>query len=482
MNYPGFLGPSNRTQSDYADGERLINFYLEPIQSKGAPTPGLLLPTPGFRSFATTTAINARALVEVSGLCFAVIGATFCQVFATGMITVLQAVTEDSNLATISYNGLTGGQLFITSGGNGYVYTLASGAWSQVLTGDATMGGAKDGRFLAFDIVTGHVRMSDLNDGLTWDALRFFARTLAPDPWQAMVVGDFIWMIGLRTSEAWYDAGTSPQPFAPIVSSLLQAGTNAPFSVALNGSSPVFLNHDQNGSATIVQLEGYQPKTISTYAVSTALDAFDRSGTLTQCETLVYQEAGHVFAVFNFAAARSSWAFDFTTGLWHERGRWVPDSTAYDVWAPRVHCHVFGKHLVGNRTSGVIAEMNVAFSTEVDSAVIRRVRVPPPLWAPTRGIAIVDLFTLRLETGLGNLAAPGDDPQVHLRVSGDGKTWGVSRAAGAGMRGQYSTQVQWSRCGGSSQLFVPEISVSAPIPWRLAGAEIEGSGLQAVAA
>lgn len=482
MKYPSFIGPSNAVQSPIADAERTVNFYPEPVQSRGAPTDGLLLPTPGLKPFHVSTDVGTRALFEVSGRCFAVIGGNFYELFATKTATLIDAVAQDSNPATISYNGQAGGQLFVTSGNHGYCYVLSSGAFTQVLTNEATQGGWKDGRFLAFNVLNGRVRESALNDGTTWPALVYFERSLAPDPWQAMVVGTLIWMIGEQTSEGWYNAGTSPQPFAPSISSLLRAGTNAPFSVQLVGSAPIFLKHDQYGSATITRVQGYTPQTVSNAAVATALSAFDRSGTLDDCETLVYQEQGHTFACFNFSTAHSSWCLDLDSGLWHERGDWDSPHTRYNVWGPRVHCHAFGKHLVGDRMTGTISEMDVTIGTQANGDAIRRLRIAPPIWAKSTTPLTVERFSLRMQTGLGLISGQGSNPEVDFRYSDDGETWKGLRRVSAGARGKRQQRVYWTQCGGSPTIWTPEVVVSDGIPWRIAGADINCTGMEAQAA
>jgi hypothetical protein len=56
------------------------------------------------------------------------------------------------------------------------------------------------------------------------------------------------------------------------------------------------------------------------------------------------------------------------------------------------------------------------------------------------------------------------------------KTWSSERLASAGKQGDYDRQIAWTQCGSAEKLWVPEISVSDPIPWRLSGAEIDGTG------
>lgn len=475
MLYSGFCGPSGKVQSPLLDSERSVNWYLERGRLSA------LYPTPGCTDFYQTTDVGWRGSILAADRCFVVIGTGLWEVYANNTATSRGAVAQDNNPATLSYNGVTGGQLGITSGGNWYNYDLASNVLSTVsaMLGKATMGGMKDARFLAFDVNTSTVYMSDLNDGTTWQTgTLFFQRTIAPDPWKAMVVGNpQIWMIGEETSEAWYDSGASPQPFAPILSSFMQSGTNASFSVAMADEGPVWVEHTAYGEGRIVRAQGYTPQTISNYAVSTALGILRQSASLDDGETFVYTQAGHTFAVFSFPQANATWAIDLDTGDWHERGTWNAPQNRYDYWHVRSSCSAFGKQLVGERATGMISSMDITNGFEADGGVIRRLRIGPPLLASSRQRLVVSRFSLITDTGLGLTTGQGSDPQWMARFSTDSRTWGIQRQASAGKLGQYGRIPFWQGCGSSMRAWMPEVSVSDPIPFRIVGAEIDGTGI-----
>src|SRR6185312_6299199 len=187
---------------------------------------------------------------------------------------------------------------FLTSGGHGYTYTLATNTLTQVLTDEATMGGMINARFLAFDLRLGKVKMSGLNDGLTWDATLYFQRTQAPDPWQAMIIRPpEIWLIGEQTGEVWYDSGAFPQPFAPISGALFPYGTCAPFSVVEAGEVIAWVHKAKGGQGSIVAARGYSPQAISNYAVDTAVAGYARASatSLANAEAFSYEDQGHTF-------------------------------------------------------------------------------------------------------------------------------------------------------------------------------------------
>lgn len=474
MLYQGFCGPSNQSQSLLADTERLVNFYTEAIQSRYAPVSSALYPTPGRRTFATTTDVGGGDIFTAAGRAFAVIGLNLYEVYGTGLTNLIGAVARDNNPAQMAYNSASGGQLVVASGTNAYHYNLTTAVFQQVLTAECTMIGSIDGRFLAFNIVTGQVRLSDLNDGTSWSA-QSFARSAASDRWQAMVIGNReICMLGEETTEFWYNSGATPQPFALNPGSLFQVGTRAPWSARRVGDAIVWLSGSTNGQGRPMRARGYAAEPIGNYAVETAIATYARTGTIADCEVLSYEQEGHQFAVFSFPQF-GSWAVDVDTGAWHEIGPYDSANFRYGVWGPRAHCVAFNKHLVVDRTTGIVSELDVTIPDDLGVA-IRRLRIGPPLYASSRQRMVVSRLDLLFEPGLGLVSGQGSAPAVMLRTSTNAKTWSTERQMSAGALGQYDARVYATMLGSSEKIWVPEITVTDPILWRCMGAEIDGSG------
>jgi hypothetical protein len=483
--YPGFIGPSNPIAATSADSERCINWYAEAVQNPSAPTGGVLLPTPGFRPFANMGYVGCRALLDLTNLVYAVFGSTFMRVDASGTPVGINTVVVDPNPATLSYNGPRGGQILITSGGNAYVYTIATNAWAQVVTGTATMGAAKDGRFLVLDSGSGTIRQSKEYDGLTgWSDVTMQFTWNLPDKVQAMVVAnDELWLIGESLGAVWYNAGLYPQPFAPIPGATFNYGTRAPFSVKAAADAVVWLSHNKEGAGSVLLTSGYSPSSVSSYAVAQQISRIDTTYGTRDCEVLVYKQNEHTFINVSFPAAQQTWTLDRELNLWHERGHWNLTRDAFDVWSPRINVHAFGKHLVGERGSDRLMEMRADYGLDMDGGPIRRVRVPPPLWGNTRGRISVSRFDVVLDSGLGVPSGQGSAPDIRLRVSLDGgMTWGSERRAPAGRMGQYGLRPAWVALGSSETSWTPEVSVSDPVPYRLSQAFVEGQGIQSTQA
>lgn len=414
-----------------------------------------------------------RAHDFLDGREFAVIGTTFYEVFENGTATARGTVATNENPATICGNGAAGGQLFVTSGGNGYVYDLDLDTLSQVaaLNGEATMGGHLDGRFLALDANTAKLRISDLLDGTTWDPTQFAQRSTAPDPWVAMrVVGQFIWLWGQVTSEVWFDAGASPFPFQPHPSGrLIQYGIAAPFSSAVLGGEVVWLGATREGKAMVLRAAGFAPEVVSTYPVQSAITDY---GTIEDALADGYSDRGHQFYLLTFPSQDVTWAWDSETNLWAERGTWIAEESSYSALRQRWHAQAFGEHRMLDATGGQIYRTSTTLPLDVDGRPLRRLRRAPALMDENAEV-FYSRFELDLEPGLGTASGQGEDPQVMLRTSDDGgKTWGNEHFRSAGKLGEYFRRVQWTRLG-SARRRVFEVSFSDPVPWRITNAYLD---------
>lgn len=468
--YPRFLGGSYVAQSPISAQELTVNLYPEQ-KAPGTAYQGAqhdLYPTPGVDAFATSAGSQGRASFSQDGRMFVVISATLWEVSSDGTLTNRGTVAVDGNPATICTNGDGGGQLFITSGDNGYLLDLTSNVFSTVRTGATTMGIAIDGYFGALDAATSTLFLSDLLDGTTWDPTQFAQRSIQSDPWVSVIVLDrYVWLLGTQTSEIWYNAGTFPFPFAPHPSGLVDYGTAASFSPAVVAGTLVWLAQTADGTGQVVSASGFSPQVISTPALDVALAGY---AMLSDAVGDTYQDLGHTFYILTLPGANATHVYDTTTQLWHNRGTWLAESMRYDAWRPLHHAFCFGKHLMLDRASGLIYRLSSTSGVDVESRPIRRLRRAPLLVSEKR--VFIAAFELLLEWGLGLASGQGSNPQVSLRISTDGgKTWGSEHWRSAGARGAYGTRVRWSRCGGGARL-VYEIAMTDPIPWRLTGATL----------
>lgn len=469
--FPTFVNGAYVSANPITDQEDVTNWYLEVSESQGASAPVSFLPTPGVQTFAMAVPPGCRCLFteDKTGRCFAVMGARLVEILAGGTVTDRGALATDANPATISTNG---DQLLITSGGNAYSYILASDTLALEVSGEATQGAVLYGFGLIFDKVTGRVRLSDLFDLTAWDPTQFFERSINSDPWQAMHVTPYGYIVlpGTRTGESWFNAGTSPIPFAPDPSGNFARGIAATFSIQQLADTVVWIDRGSEGDYRVVRMAGFTPERISNHGVELALSNYGDVAALENAIGQVYGEAGHLFYLLAFPTAGVTWAFDQQTSgrvnPWAKRGTWIVESGAYTYWRPVFHSFAFGKHLAGDPETNAISEVSNSLYTDVDGRPIVRVRRSPAVLDEHRRL-VIDRMELLMETGIGLQSGQGEDPQVMLRISRDGgRSFGSQRSCSAGKAGEYWRRVYW-RMLGMSRDWVFEISVSDPVPWRL---------------
>lgn len=484
--YAGLVGPAYQGASVYGDKELLVNWYPEAIESPDAPVRAVLVPTPGVSPTvgAITTPAPSRGILNAGGRVFYVAGGGFYEinVSSTPMTAKLwHTLSSDGNPATLSWNGVTGHQVFVTSGGNGYVFDLNTNAWSGVnVTTPVTHGAFLKGFFIALNPTINAYSISALNDGTNWNWLSGgpgqFIRAEGADPWQALyVVNGLIYLIGQFTSEVHQDQGTSPFPFGPIQEAFIEQGTCAPFSGAIIGSggtsSLAWIAQNEAGHGTLVRTVGYVPGRISTHAIETQLDL---APLLTDAVADVYEQRGHPHYVLNLPGAGRTFVFDAMTTWWHERSTWNPATSTASIWGPRHFASLPNQILCGNGLTGAMGTLSATVSTEIDGSLIRRMR-QPPRFDTQQERRTFHSFQLVMDVGLGLATGQGSVPQMMLQVSRDaGQTWGLERWSTSGKMGQYGTRVLWRQLG-RMRNFVPRIITTDPVPARLAGAWVDVS-------
>lgn len=471
MRYPSFVSGSNTSQSPIADCQRLINWYCELTQAAGAKAQAVLYPSPGLEDFFEVTQGPVRALGYQDGRAFAVIGFKWYEFFADGSTTDRGDVALDDNPATISFNSHGSGEVFITTGNEGYLYVLATSVLTNVVS-DITVGGFIDGYFVALDAVNSTFRISDLEDGSTWDPLQVAQRTQGSDKWIGMAIKNTeVWLFGSETSEIWVNVGAFPFPFAPIPQALLQQGSAAAFSVGVLGDMNMlmWLGANVQGQGVIYRSEGYQAVRVSTHAVEYAISTY---GTISDSIGYTYQDQGHTFYVLNFPTADATWVYDLSTGLWSERLFWNTSTAAWEAHRGICHAFAFGLHLIGDRSTGTVYNQAIDIFTDAGGEAMRRLRRAPHLFNEGKMI-FYHRFQLDMQVGVGLSTGNGSDPQILLRCSNDGgQTWGHGEWITFGALGQYFTRVVWRRLGASRDR-VFEVTVSAAVPVRINDAWLE---------
>jgi hypothetical protein len=471
LRFPGFIGPSYTLQSVNVDCQRCVNLYPE-INALGTGKErevAALVPTPGLLLKLTLPTSPVRGVYRASSeTLFAVGGDKFYSVSNAWVATELGSLQTSEGPVSMSDNGQ---HVFIVDGDHGYTWTLNDTIFSTVTDEDFT--GADqvsfiDGYFTFTKSGASTFFFSGLND-VAIDGLDFATVEGSPDTLVGHIVSkQNIYLFGTQSTEVFYDSGDADNPFQRIQGAMIEVGCAAAFSIAKLQNAVYFLGGDENGSGIVYRMDGYQPQRISTPAIESVIRDIDPD-TLADSRAWTYQQGGHAFYCLNLPGANSTWVFDASTEMWHER--------AYkNLWALQRHradCHAvaYGLNVVGDYESGNIYALDQSTYTDNGDAMIR-IRTAPHM---SSGLVRVfhSHFQLDMETGVGlDGSGQGTDPQAMLEWSDDGgHTWSEIRVADIGKIGKTRTRTIWRRLG-SSRDRVYRVSIADPVKVVLIGADV----------
>ena len=492
-----FCGPSYPAISTVLDAQRAINLYpetaLQTSESQIA-----LIGTPGLSAPLVTLANSpVRALWAGNGRLFAVGGNHFYEISPnTGaVLTDYGAMAGDaggiSDLRAPCQVVANGTQLLVMNSVSQQIYNANSvgPAMNSVFNGVALE--YLDGFYVA--IATGaslagsnpnQINTSALGDGTSWPGLAVALRTGSADlTTQLAVVNEQLWIFGQKRIEVWYNAGTSPFPFARIQGATIDQGLLAPFSVVKLDNTLFWLGSDDRGVAVVYRANGFQPERVSNHAIEQLIQYSGAIGA--GINAFGYQEDGHTFYVLNLAGANSGHGaavvYDLTTKMWHER--YFYNVGTLEV--PRAYCFASvnstagagggtptALNFVGDRNTGAIYQMGLQYTND-NTTAIQRIRTAPHLsdkrrWVKYRSLEIV--------ADIGTAA-------MTLSYSNDGgKTYGTlarSDATTAGMNNQgtgsnlpTAKRYRWWQLGRSLQRSFKVTILDANNPIRLIEATV----------
>jgi hypothetical protein len=471
LRFPGFIGPSYTLQSVNVDCQRTVNLFPE-MDQLGTGKEGevaALVPTPGLELLLTLPESPVRGVWRASnGQVFAVGGGKFYSISSTWAATEIGSLQTTSGAVSIADNGL---HVIVVDGTYGYTWTIASSTWAQIVSAGfypSDLVTFQDGYFILHRKGTQVFFISGLND-ITFDPLDFGTAEGSPDNLVGvMAMNQSVYLFGSQSTEVFYDSGNVDFPFERIQGAINDVGCAAPFTVAKLQNQVYFVGGDSTGSGIVYRMQNFQPERISTPAIEAVIRSIDPT-TLSSARAWTYQQGGHAFFCLNLPGIDSTYCYDASTGLWHERA-------FLNLWSLERHradCHAvaFGKNIVGDYQTGKIYALDPDTVTD-NGTSIARIRTAPHL---SKGLMNVfhSSFQLDMETGVGtDGSGQGVNPQVMLRWSDDGgHSWSNERWADAGRIGNRKTRALFRRLGASRDR-VYEVRITDPVKVVLLGAEL----------
>ncbi|MBS1093836.1 hypothetical protein [Gluconobacter wancherniae] len=383
--------------------QRVLNLYVEPVpQEDGEPIQFAYYPTPGLIRAAKWAGLGRCAYQTSQGDALFIIADSVLLLSSSETLSQIGTVALGASPIRMSDNGTT---LFIvdgTSAGGWYCSMPAKpgghyGAITQI--SDSAFYGSPtiaicDTFFLFVNPNTTnwYTSPAQFADEATtpFDSLYVASDETSLNTIIGIeVVGQYVWLFSRTQVEFWYDSGAADFPFQRVQGVTVEAGAISPYSIAkipTTGNAPnggiMWLGRDRSGYARVYLGQQTTAAPVSTFPVDGALQAM---GDLSGAVASVYQQDGHVFYVLTVPGQSSSWVYDVSTGLWHERCGLDANGNEVQI-RPLFWAQAYGKTWAVDRDNGTIYQ--VALDAQDDAGIpIKRQRAfPHLLTAGTRGI------------------------------------------------------------------------------------------------
>jgi hypothetical protein len=278
-----------------------------------------------------------------------------------------------------------------------------------------------------------------------------------------------LWLVGERTSEVWFNAGGVNFAFQRIPGVGPQVGCAAVHSITRSGATLIWLGRNEQGQNIVVMTNQYSFSRISTHAVEHAIASYPK---VDDAIGYGYEEDGHLFYMLIFPTADTTWCFDLTAGVWHQRASFTASTGQFH--RHRSNCFMdFGDvRLVGDYQTGQIHQMSRSIYSD-NGAPLVCIRRTPHVWSKSnRERVFCSQLQIEFTPGVGLQTGQGQDPQMMLRWSDDGGfTWSTEHWVTIGKVGRTRNRAIF-RLLGHARDRVWEASFSDPVQRDIIGATL----------
>jgi hypothetical protein len=464
------LGGSYVARSVNAADSRMVNLFPEGIP-EGGKEAAFLNRAPGLRLLATVGDGPIRGLWRMGNYGYVVSGKELYRL-NPDWTSLYIGNLSGTGPVSIADNGT---QMFIACNGPSFIYNSTTEEFAQIADTDfpgAVTVGYLDGYFVFNEPQSQRVWVTSLLDGTAIDPLEFASAEGSPDQLVAAIVDHReAWLFGTNSIEVWYDAGSADFPLQRIQGAFNEIGLAAAYSVAKLDNGLFWLGSDSRGQGIVYRSNGYTGKRISTHAVEWQIQQY---GDISDAIGYTYQQDGHAFYVLVFPSEDTTWVYDVSTELWHERAGFHEGQFVRH----RGNCQMAynGEVVIGDfENSNVYAfDLNVYADNGSIQRWLRSWRALP---TGKNDLNRTAQHTLQLdcETGVGLNTGQGSDPQVMLRWSDDGgHTWSNEHWSSMGKIGRYGYRTFWRRLGMTMKIRdrVYEVSGTDPVKITIMGAQL----------
>lgn len=387
-------------------------------------------------------------------------------------ITSITNVTTTATMTTSSPHGLVSGVYILVAGAtpaayNGYFKITVTGASTLTYTMLSNPGGPaapvgsytvpqfvqitdtdypdaktvtwQDGYFIINPPNTSQFYVSDIGDGLVWDALDFASAEANPDN-LVLVISDnsTLYLFGSVSTEFWTNSGALDFPFSRISGGSTEWGCAAINSVVKYDNTLAFLAKNRMGEVIVAKMNGFQPERLSNPELEYTINKYT---SVSDATCISYMLGGHPMLQINFPSADASWLYDGLTNCWSQL-----QSNNIGRHRAEKGVNYLDKIMVTDFENGNLYRLNPESYTDNGEPIAREL-ISRHIFQDDLRVT-VDKLQLDIQTGVGTATGQGSNPQVMLEVSKDGgNTWGQSQWGTIGALGNYSTRAVWWQLG-----------------------------------
>jgi hypothetical protein len=460
---------SYSAKSLVAEAQRCINLYAEK-NPEDSPFPYTYYLSPGLTLKATATpsfGSGWRGLYAASnGTGYGVCGSSVYAISSTWGLTKLGDIATQTGKVSMVDNA---NYLVMVDGTNvGYTVKLSTNTFAPIT--DSAFLGANTVDFLDGFLVLNDPNTQEfyisLANTIQFDATDFASKSGYSDKLVGVAVTKrYIYLLGVATTEVWFDAGDTTFAMERLPGVFMQYGCGAVGSIAQMDGDIYWLAQSPQGVAFVCRSRQFNAEHISTFALDNELAGY---ATLSDAIGFTYEIDGHFFYVLTFPTADKTWQYDLSTGQWNELN-WV--DTNGNLHRHRANCYasLYGQPIVGDWQNGNLYLWDVNNYTDNGNPIPRIRSFAHSVDDNSDRIRYRE-FIANMEVGNG--ANNGSVP-VFLRWSDTrGRSWGNAIEGSLGMEGEYIKSIQFQRLGMARDR-VFELSWSAPCKTALLGAWVE---------
>jgi hypothetical protein len=444
------FGIGNAGKSPNVNAQQRKNLYVE-VNQDAEKHVLTLYPTAGLATFVNFGATPHRGMYQKGVLFYTVHRNKLYSITAAGVSTELGTLLTYSGRVSFADNG---SEICLVDGDYGYIYNIGTTVFTQITSAGFVGGDVVrflNGRFIANRPGTGEYAISDLYDGLTWDALNFATAESSPDGIVSFEVENGqIALFGEQVTEFAGDSGAADFPFARIGSSGLEWGLAAPLSLAKFMDSLVFLRKNRLGQVQVCVQSGASAQAVSTPDVETQLSTYE---TVSDATGFSYMLQGHAFYQINFPTANKSWLYDGQSKAWSEL------ESAGGRHRAEMHQQFLNQQYVSDYENGKIYRLDPNVYTDDGATIVRQFQSRHQ--SNGNFTTFAELW-LEMEAGVGLQFGQGSNPQVVMQISKDNGPFGPEMWREFGKVGKHKARAKWNRLARATD-WVFRFTVTDPV-------------------